>query len=395
MAGTSLAESDLFKRAIAPLPPAPEVLFVAQIETLAERLDAVLVASGQKTAPRELDELKKVQAVAAATKFDGANCRDAIFVLRTGGVPQAPLARHALALSSPATLLYYAMALPASLEVSEESQPMLAMIPGWDSFNQALTSENLTLADLPKAFGPEFGSLVDWPQDAEEPSVLLAIDIRDREKAAAFVKILTGGALGDFVWEQRSETGTTLFTMGAGESELLSPTLAMGENFLLAGFNTTSVMQGLAQLQSRRPGLEATPAFSAVGDSVIAPTAGYGYIDFKSLFERGYRSFKSALGVGLAFSDNAGQYLDAGKLPPASTISQHLGPIVYSQANTERGTLIESAGPLTFNQVLAVVAAGAVATALPTMDAVLTEGGSFDPGTVSYTHLTLPTILRV
>jgi hypothetical protein len=380
MAGTSLAESDLFKRAIAPLPPAPEALFVAQIETLAERLDAVLVASGQKTAPRELDELKKVQAVAAATKFDGANCRDAIFVLRTGGVPQAPLARHALALSSPATLIYYAMALPASLEVSEESQPILAMIPGWDAFNQALTSENLTLADLPKAFGPEFGSLVDWPQDAEQPSVLLAIDIRDQEKAAAFVKILTGGALGDFVWEQRQEAGATLFTMGTGESDLLSPTVAMGENFLLAGFNTTSVMQGLAHLQSRRPGLEATPEFSAIGSSVIPPTAGFGYIDFKTLFERGYRSFKSALGVGLAFSDKAGQYLDAGKLPPASTISQHLGPIAYSQANTERGTLIESAGPLTFNQVLAVVAAGAVATALPAMDAVLTEGGSFDPG---------------
>ena len=380
MAGTSLAESDLFKRAIAPLPPAPEALFVAQIETLAERLDAVLVASGQKTPPRELDELKKVQAVAAATKFDGANCRDSIFVLKTGAAPEAPLARHALALSSPATLLYYAMALPPSLEVTEESQPMLAMIPGWDAFNQALTSENLTLADLPKAFGPEFGSLVDWPQEAEEPSVLLAIDIRDQEKTAAFVRILTGGALGDFVWEQRNEAGTTLFTMGAGEADLLSPTVAISGDLLLAGFNTNSVMQGIAQLQSRRPGLGATPAFSAAGSSVIPPTAGYGYIDFKTLFERGYRSFKSALGVGLAFSDKAGQYLDAGKLPPAATISQHLGPIVYSQANTEHGTLIESAGPLTFNQVLTIAAAGAIATALPTMDAMLTEGGSFDPG---------------
>jgi hypothetical protein len=380
MAGTSLAESDLFKQAVAPLPRTPEALFVAQIETLAERLDAVLVASGQKTAPRELEELKKVQAVAAATKFDGANCRDSIFVLRTEGAAEAPLARHALALSSSATLLYYAMVLPTSFEVSEESQPMLAMIPGWDAFNQALTSQNLTLADLPRAFGPEFSSLVDWPEDADEPSVLLAIDIRDREKAAAFVKILTGGALGDFVWEQRQEAGSTLFTMGAGETELLSPTVAISGDFFLAGFTTNSVMQGLGQLQSRRPGLDATPEYGAVGSSVIPPTAGFGYIDSKSLFERGYRSFKSALGVGLAFSDKAGHYLDAGKLPPASTISQHLGPIVYSQANTERGTLIESVGPLTFNQVLAIAAAGAIATALPTVDAMLTKGGSFDPG---------------
>jgi hypothetical protein len=118
--------------------------------TLAERLDAILVASGQKTAPQELDELKKVQAVAAATKFDGANCRDSIFVLR----PEARRRRR-----SPDTR--WRSVRPRRCSITRwpagfarghrGSSPMLAMIPGWDAFNQALTSENLTLADLPKA----------------------------------------------------------------------------------------------------------------------------------------------------------------------------------------------------------------------------------------------------
>ena len=36
-----------------------------------------------------------------------------------------------LALSSPATLLYYAMNLPATFELSEQTAPMLALVPGW------------------------------------------------------------------------------------------------------------------------------------------------------------------------------------------------------------------------------------------------------------------------
>ena len=77
-----------------------------------ERLISLLVAAGQKTDPSELDELKKLTGIAAATKLDGEQCRDTILVMRPGGAPEAPLSRAALAISSPATILYYAMALP-------------------------------------------------------------------------------------------------------------------------------------------------------------------------------------------------------------------------------------------------------------------------------------------
>ncbi len=372
---TSLAASDFFKQAIAPLPGGPDALLVAQTATMIERVASLMVAAGQEKDPKEFDELRKMKAIAATMKFDGANCRDSIFVLRPGGAPEAPLARNALALSSTATLLYYAMNLPATFEVSEQTAPMLALVPGWDALNQSLTEKNLALADLPKAFGPEFGSLVEWAKGADTASVLLALDVRDAEKAAAFVDLVTTGKAGDLSWQKTQREDAAFFTTSVAD---FTPAIALTGKFVLIGLSADSVTKGLAQMQSGAGRLDSTPAFATASSAVTAPTSGFGYIDLRTLFERGYGPLKSLLGVTLAFSSEAGQFLDAGKLPPAETISRHLGPIVYSQATTEHGTLIESTGPVTFNQVLLAATAGVISTTLPAMEAALADG-SLDP----------------
>ena len=375
LAESSLAASDFYKQAIAPLPTAPDALLVAQTSTMIERIASLAVAAGQKADPKEFDELRKMKAISATIKFDGKNCRDSIFVLRPGSAPEPLLARNAIALSSPATLLYYAMRLPATLEISEESAPMLALLPGWDALNQALMEKHLALADLPKAFGPEFGSLVDWTPDAESASVLLALDVRDAEKAAAFVNLLTGGNVGELKWETSQRDGATFHTTPVME---FTPTVALTEKFVLLGLSGEAVAKGIAQMKSGKGRIDATPIYEAATGAVAAPTSGFGYIDLKTLFERGYSPLKSLLGVSLAFTSEAGQMLDAGKLPNAEIISRHLGPIVYSQATTEQGTLIESTGPVTFNQVLLGAVAGVIGTTLPSMEAALADG-SLDP----------------
>ncbi len=382
--GTSLAASDIYKEAIAPLPTAPDALFVAQTGVMIERVASLAVAAGQKTDPKEFDELRKVKAISATMKFDGKNCRDSIFVLRPGSAPEPSLARNAIALSSPATLLYYAMRLPETLAISEENAPMLALLPGWDALNQSLMEKHLALADLPKAFGPEFGALVDWVPEGESASGLLALDVRDAEKAAAFVNLLTSRA-GEVPWEKSEHDGVTFFTTPLME---FSPTVALTEKFALIGLTRDSVAKGLGQMKAGQGRIDTTPTYEAATRSVATPTSGFGYIDLKTLFERGYEPLKSLLGVSLAFTSEAGQFLDAGRLPAASVISQHLGPIVYSQATTDQGTLIESTGPVTFNQVLLGVMAGAIGTALPSMEAALADG-SLDPGQL-LKGLTLP-----
>ena len=153
----------------------------------------------------------------------------------------------------------------------------------------------------------------------------------------------------------------------------------MTGKFVLIGLSADSVSKGLARLKSGEGHLDATSAFASASKCVTAPTSGFGYIDLRTLFERGYEPLKSLMGVSLAFTSEAGQYLDAGKLPSAQTISRHLGPIVYSQATMEHGTLIESTGPVTFNQILLGVTAGVIGSALPAMESALADG-SLDPG---------------
>ena len=69
--------------------------------------------------------------------------------------------------------------------------------------------------------------------------------------------------------------------------------------------------------------------------------------------------------MSMAFSPEAGQYFDAGKLPTTDVLIRHLGPSTFSQRQVENGILIESAGTLTVDQAVLGTAAGIGAAALP------------------------------
>jgi hypothetical protein len=75
----------------------------------------------------------------------------------------------------------------------------------------------------------------------------------------------------------------------------------------------------------------------------------------------------------------AGEYIDAGKLPTTEIITKHMGPLAYSQSTSEKGTRIETAGPLTSNQLLLGIAAGAAGFIGPAMKQFLPEDGTLDP----------------
>jgi hypothetical protein len=88
------------------------------------------------------------------------------------------------------------------------------------------------------------------------------------------------------------------------------------------------------------------------------------------------------IAMSLAFSPDSGKYIDAGKLPNTETIAKHLTPSVYSQAVTEEGTLIESVGTLTFNQVFVGTIGGAIAAAFPMIESALAGGLNLDPSSL-------------
>ena len=128
-----------------------------------------------------------------------------------------------------------------------------------------------------------------------------------------------------------------------------------------------------------RPPSRRRPTYAQAAKSVGTPTSGYGYLDLKTLIERSYSTLRPAIAMAIAFSPDSAKYIDAGKLPGTEAISKHLSPAVYSQSVSADGTLIESVGPLTFNQVAIVAIGGTVAATLPLIENAISGGLNLDP----------------
>ena len=375
----ALGASDLFRKGTARLPADGEVVLFAQVGTLSDRLVSLLVASGQAPDPKQIADLKKIQAIALGTKFEDALMRDTLFILSPGNVTEPPLAQNALALSDPNTFLTYATALPTNIDVADSSLGVVRlMVPGFLAFEGGLTAKGLKLTDFSKAFGPEFGTLLDWAQGAPQPSLLFAMDVRDAATAKSFVEVFTGGS-GGTPWGHEEKDGVTVYQSPPAQGLLaVSPTLALTDHFLVIGFSQPDVLAGIAQLKNGKAAIAASPAFAQAAKSVGTPTSGYGYLDLKTLVERSYGTLRPFIAMSLAFSPDAAKYVDAGKLPSTEAISKHLSPSVYSQSVSADGTLIESVGPLTFNQVVGVTLGGAIAAAFPMIENAISGGLKLD-----------------
>ena len=371
---SALGTKDVFKKATAPLPGEGDALVFAQLGSLTERITSLLVASGQAPDPQQLADLKRMQAVAWGTKMEGEQIRDTIYLMAPGGVKETPLALHALGLQTADTFLSYVLKLPEKIEMPDSAGLVGGYLPMLAPMEKALAAKGLAWADLGKAFGPELGVIADWPLKDGQPSAVVGLDVRDAVKARAFVEVFTGEAAGTPPWGRAEKDGVTTFQGPPGDALVaLAPTLALGEKFLVLGLSAEGVEAAVARWQ------KAPPRVWTIQE-VTAPTAGFGELDMKTLFERSYGTMRPLLAMSLAFSADAGKYIDAGKLPGTETISRHLTPSIYSQSTTPDGTLVQSVGTLTFNQVLIGAIGGGIYSAYPMIESTLANGLKLDPG---------------
>ena len=382
----SIGASDLYRKSTARLPADGEVVLFAQLGSLTDRLVSLLVASGQAPDPKQTAELKKIQAVAWGTKFEDALMRDTLFILSPGNTAEAPLAQQSLALSNADTFLTYSTALPASIELPD-SPALAAFLPSLAGWEKDLADKGLQFADFSKAFGPEFGVTISWPKDNPQPSTLLTLDVRDAALAKRFFEALVPDLTGVPAGNREEKDGATIYETPPTPGLAIIPPLdfALNDRFLILGFGKSDVLAALERLKAGKGTIAATPAFEQATKAVGKPTSGFGYIDLKTLVDRSYSTFRPFLAMSLAFSPDSAKYVDAGRLPGTEAISKHLSPAVYSQSVTADGTLVESVGPLTFNQVIGLSVGGAIAAALPTIESTL--GGSFklDPSSLQLT----------
>jgi hypothetical protein len=370
VAGESLATSALFREATAKLPDAREAIFYAELTDLTKRLADLMAASGQPVS-KELENLKKLRAISAATSIEAGKFRDTIYVLAPGSAPQPPLARRSLALTAPATLLYYSAALPADLEIAEATRAALALaLPPFATIDKAITEHQLQWSDLGTAFGPEVGFFVEWPQQSLQPLLFFSLDVRDREKAGGFVQALTSANGDTPAWTKEQKEGVDVYRMSPAQPQQLPiapPSIALSDKFLVIATNGDAALTTIRRGQTKQDGLGAAPAFVNAQNSLIAPTGAYGYLNLQALFERAYGTFRPFIAMSLAFMPSAAEYIDASKLPTTEAVSKHLGQITVSQAQTADGILMQSTGVLTFNQAMIGMLAGSIGASLPAL----------------------------
>lgn len=372
--GESLANAKPYVDSLAQLPQNFESLFFVQPALIVNRLASLFGTAGLTAQQADLEELRKVQALAAITRFEGQNIRDAAFTLVSDMPQQKPLQRYSLRFTTPATLLYYTAALKLpekQINLPDPSLDRFGILRIFESIKASLAENGLSTDDFLKAFGPEGSLILDWPAEAGEPSGLITFDVRDHALAVKLLDVLnTSGSLG--MTFGRTEKEGAVYYVAPEPGFGLQPTLGLSRKFLVIGATTGGVQQALAG--NGKGALPASTGFQSATRSLKTPTAAFGYIDSKALFERTYGTARLFLTMSASLMPDANSYVDFTKLPAPESVSRHLGPVALSQTATPDGLLVESVGPVTFNQIVAGGAIGVGAAAIPFLTRQFKEG---------------------
>jgi hypothetical protein len=347
-----LSDDESFKAAIKRLPHQAEAVAYIKPGNFVDRLITLAQASGQQINLEKLHELKQVEAIAASMSFDGSDIRDTIFLLNPRVKRHVALENHALAFTSPETLLYYAALaeFPSSLDLPETAADATGILQLLRSMGQSLAQHGLSPSDLPNAFGPEIGALLNWPANKSHPDAMIALDVKDPQLAGRFVTAITSA--GGVTWAKQQINAVDYYMLPQPKLVWLSPLMALTNEFLVIGLDFETVQSALQRLESNAAHLDRSELYKKTAESVVKPTAAYAFIETKTLFERLYGTLRPFLVMWANFMPpDSTKNVDLSRLPSTESIAKHLSPIVYSHAIVEDGAIIESAGSITANQM--------------------------------------------
>ena len=362
---TALATAPSYLQSQSVLPSFPDFRLFTQPGVLSDRLVARLNATGRMIDPQESAALRKIRAVALATRLEGRRIRDTLFLYHPGTPPRPELNGKTLALTTPNTLFYAAMAPQISDEVPQRGDPQA--IPGiipMRTLLAALNSPPSTLLQFKTAFGPEHAMLLDWPCDVAQPSLFLASEIRNPAEARRFMETVF------HAWSRADSEGISFWTLTMDDPTMAQfhPTVALTAHHMLAGLSPES-LRPFASNAAHSPAvgitLEKSAAFQGIMASLPKPQTGLAYLDAKPLFEHIYSWIRPAAmlwGNGIAGLD---RLVDFSKMPTTSVIAAHLSPIALSARQTDSGTVMESTGPVSFLELGAGFGAATLAVAMP------------------------------
>jgi hypothetical protein len=379
----TLADSPSFKTCVDHLPMAPDNILYARPGMLAGKVASVAMMFNPTGNPGTMDKLKKVDAVALAMKMDGDVMRDAIYAIQrvTGG--DTPMTKDALKVSSTDTIVaggerFGAWANAQMPDPKDDPTGVLQLI---ESDMKVFTDKGLGPDQLAKAFGPEMGFAIDWPAGSMIPVPVAMVDVQDAATAHKFLDTLATLPLaaginfthmdaGGISYYSLPQTGIGIFP--------LQVTLGLTGKCVIGALSMDAVSQGAQRFNAGSAGLDSTPGYKTAAALVGTPTLTFSYVDTKAIFERAYGLFRGVASFGIV--PHLSDYVEIAKLPATDTISRHLSPMVSSGAVKDGGLYLESAGPVTMSQAVAVTAVAAAAVAVPFIEAEIKGQSVSIPG---------------
>ena len=372
----TLDTDEAYHAAVSRRPSNYAVFFYLQPKTFAERLAALRTAIRSPTA-NQRTMLEQVRSISGVTRFENGKIDDLLFL----GMPKleqdVALTRSSLTLGTKETFFYLSMLLNLGEKIETLNQ--VAGLGGIvQKILQSFFNSGITVDDWKAAFGVELGSLADWPPSAHWPSLLLTLPVLDGAKAGEVVEAVTR-ADEDAIWTQTEKDGVRYFSMQSpGNLIAITPTIALSNRILIAGFNPVSVEEAIKRSGGTASELADSPIYKGAERLLPAPTNFFAYIDTALLYSRLDAALRPMLLMAAAFMPAMTKSVDLGKLPSPEVITKHLSPIVSSQRYDRDGYVAESIGPVTLDQSVIGLAilSGIGATTRQKAGAGLTGWGS-------------------
>lgn len=343
----ALAASPRFQLVAKRMLASPDFLFFLQPQKAVDVLLETGRSLGAESIPGQVEDLRAIEAVGGSLKLDGELQRDALFLLRKSTKPADNLTHKTARFATADSVVFLDFlarfaGLPALLEKALTGSAPQASI--------------VELAELStKALGPECGVIVNWGSGQMAPSGVLAVEIRDKQKADEALKKLTSFFPETQVVE---DDGIKLQSIPSVSNPLATPTFTLTDEFLLVGIEPSSV--ALAARSGGTTTLEKLPAFAPAVPAYRSANEVFAFIDTRAIFERAYSALRPVILFGAQVVPGAADMIDTGKLPAPESIGRHLPPVILSHQRLEDGVLLESSGPVTMSELaLAAVAGGA------------------------------------
>jgi hypothetical protein len=359
----TLEKDEAYRIASSHRPSNYAAFFYLQPKAFSERLAALRAAVRSSPTPGETTMLEKMRCIAGSTRFENGKIRDVLFL----GMPKlennAVLNRSSLTLGTKETFFYLAMLL--NLGEKMETLNQAATLGGvvQKVFHDFATS-GIAADDWKGAFGLELGALGDWPSNAHWPSLLVTLPVMDMAKAGKIVDAFIRADEGA-IWTQTEKDGVRYFSkQSAATLVAITPTVAMSDRLLIAGFNPVSVEEAMKRNASSSSELSDSQSYKAAERLLPAPTNFFSYVDTALLYSRLDASLRPMLLMAAAFAPAITRSVDLGKIPSPEVITKHLSPIVSSQRYDRDGYVAESLGPITLDQAaIAIAVLSSVGTA--------------------------------